>query len=210
MSTTNSLRPDSRRLQSLRRARGRKLEARDAAAEQRPRWRTVLVHPVFIGAVAAVLGLVSGLVSSRVNADLEMQQYWREQRFGVYAEYIDSYKALHGTVRPVVMGIVNPSSPRVRLTKQKMQEIDDSWLVLTERRRSFDILADYDLANLADGNYSTNETMIQVLRASCLEGLSTDAKCRKAVAEFVELSGYLDNYLPGELQYEAQKDLGMR
>lgn len=81
----STLRPEPPRLQSLRRARARMLIARDS--EQKPRWRTVLVHPVFVGAVAAALGLISGIISSSLNSQREVAQYWREQRLTAYTDY---------------------------------------------------------------------------------------------------------------------------
>ncbi len=62
----------------------------DAGGEQKKEHFTR--HPLFISVVAALIGLVVGLITTNLSGGMQLSQYWRDKRLEVYSAYFDAVR----------------------------------------------------------------------------------------------------------------------
>lgn len=213
MNADSQLRPDSRRLQSLRRARARAglaAEPTKEDAEIRSPWQKLALHPVALLVIGGLVGLTSGLATSFYSAQRELDQYWREERITTYQEYHAAYAALYDVTNPATVAVLHDPRPAQRVVaEQNLTEIKKRARALDEKKRRFDLVASDRMANFAlqgyDANWYMYSSLVRLSNATTSDGEIVREEMRAQVEEsrFLEEPVWPETFLS-----EAKKDLG--
>ena len=111
------MKPSKRRLESMRRARGRAVDGADR--------KKISDHPWVVVGLGAILGILGTIVTTGVSDWYSQHQYWRARRTAAYVEYATSLMAADIAV----------NSLRTDITRATLQEASVDTSQLDARRK---------------------------------------------------------------------------